>query len=141
MKTLRVILGAIAGVTIAVGFAVFAEDRWAKSYPAPADLDWSDAAAVQRFMESLTIGAMLWLVAGWIGATFIGALIGSTFARARAPLVSKIVGGFMLAASSANFLLTPHPSWVIAATILGIVAVTWFAKMLMFKQGMVVSSA
>jgi hypothetical protein len=141
MKIFRVILGTLVGVAFAIGVAVYAEDGWQEVYPARADLDWSDAAAVKRFMETMPFGAMSWLLAGWVGATFIGALTGSAFARARAVLISTIVGGCMLAATIANFLLTPYPSWVVVVDIAGIVAATWLAAKLMSKQGMVVSSA
>ena len=51
MKIFRVVLGTLVGVALALTVAVFAEDGWQKAYPAPADLDWSAAAAVKRAID------------------------------------------------------------------------------------------
>jgi hypothetical protein len=75
----------------------------------------------------------LLLLVGWIGATFIGAVVGSSFARSRAMAISGIVGGLVLAATVANFTMIPHPAWVVIAAIAGIAGVTWLAIKLMWQ--------
>jgi hypothetical protein len=133
MLIARAIVGALVGVALAFLVVTLAEDVGYRWYPVPPDIDWSDAQAVRRYIDSLPVGAFLTLLAGWIGATFLGAAIGSACARPRAILISTLVGGLMLAASIANFLLTPHPWWVVAIAVLGIVGATWLAAKLLWK--------
>jgi hypothetical protein len=45
-----------------------------------------------------------------------------------------IVGGLMLAAITGNFLLTPHPAWLVVTTMAGIAAATWLAARLTWKR-------
>jgi hypothetical protein len=141
MHIVRAVLGILAGVALAFLLVAFAEEAGHKIYPVPTDIDWSDNAQVQRFTDSLPVGALLLLLASWVGATFIGAAIGSSIARPRAILISTIVGGLMLAATIFNFLLTPHPWWLVISTIAGIAAATWLAVKLTWKPLASTSSA
>ena len=140
MKIVRVILGCVVGIGVAFVLLLFADDAGQKLYP-PADVDWSDAAAVKRYTDSLPLGALLLMFAGWVGSTFIGGAAGSAIARARAILISVIVGGLMLAAAIANFLMTPFAWWLVMATISGIVVATWLASRLLWKPVAPTSSA
>ena len=140
MKIVRAVLGCVVGVGVAFVLLVFADDAGQKLYP-PADVDWSDAATVKRYTDSLPLDAMLLMLAGWAGSTIIGAAIGSVIARSRAILISVIVGGLMLAAAIANFLITPYPWWLMMATITGIVVAAWLAAKLLWKPLAPTSSA
>jgi hypothetical protein len=141
MNLFRAILGAVVGVGLAFLVVVIAEQLGQRIYPVPADIDWSDADAVRRYTGSLPVGALFLFLAGWVGATLIGAVAGSALARPRAILISVIVGGLMLAATIANFLMTPHPAWLVAATIILIVNATWVAAKLTWKPGNAATSA
>jgi hypothetical protein len=141
MKTVRVILGAVVGVGLAFLIVVLAEEAGHRIYPVPTDIDWSDVNAVKSYTDSLPVGALLLLLAGWVGATFIGALAGSAICRPRAILISVIVGGLMLAATIVNFLMTPHPWWLVMATIIGIAGATWLAAKLLWKPVLPPTSA
>jgi hypothetical protein len=140
VKIARVVFGCVVGVGVAFVLLLLADEAGQKLYP-PADVDWSDAAAVKRYTDSLPLGVILLTLAGWIGPTFIGAAIGSASARSRAILISVVVGGLMLAAAIANFLITPYPWWLVVATIIGIVAATWIAAKYMWKPLAPTSSA
>jgi predicted branched-subunit amino acid permease len=131
----------VVGVGLAFLIVAIAEEAGHRIYPVPTDIDWSDADAVRRYTGSLPVGALLLLLAGWVGATLIGAVAGSAIARPRAILISIIVGGLMLAATIANFLMTPHPAWLVAATIILIVNATWLAAKFTWKPGRAVTSA
>ena len=67
--------------------------------------------------------------------------MGSAIARARAILISIIVGGLMLAATIVNFLLTPFPWWFVMTTLMGIVAATGLAAKLLWRPARPSSSA
>jgi len=133
VKTWRTILGSIVGVVLAFLVGTLADDAGHSMYPVPTDIDWSDVNAVRRYTASLPAGALLLMLAGWVGATFAGAAIGSAIVRPRAILISIIVGGLMLAATIVNFLMTPYPWWFVMATITGIVAASWLAAKLAWK--------
>jgi len=133
MHIARAVLGSLVGVALAFLVVAYAEEAGHRIYPVPTGIDWSDNAQVKRFVDSLPAGALLSLLAGWVGATFIGAAIGSSIARSRAILISTIVGALMLAATIFNFLMTPHPWWLVIATIAGIAAATWLAAKLTWK--------
>jgi hypothetical protein len=133
LRTVRAILGVLLGLGIAAFLVTFAEQEIYGRYPAPPNLDWSDAAQVKRFIGAFPLGAHFALVTTWVGSTLLGALVGSSVARPRAILISVIVGGLMLAATIGNFLLTPHPLWLVLSTMTGIVIATGLAAKLMWK--------
>ena len=119
------ILAGVAGVLVA-GLLVWLVEMVGHSvYPPPADLDFADADAMRAYMQTLQVGAFLFVGAAW----FAGAL-GGTFTACRIgdanPLIyAVVVGGLMFAASTANLVMIPHPMWFSALGLAGVLVGTW----------------
>jgi hypothetical protein len=99
-------------------------------YPPPPGLDFTDPAAVEPYLATLPVGAFLLVMASSVVAAFIGTLVAIYVGKIRPLYCAVIVGGIVLAATIANFIAIPHPLWLSALTLLGIVATTWLATKL-----------
>ena len=122
-----IVVGAITafvlvGVIEAIGETVF---------PPPAGIDFTDRAQLATYVERLPAGALAFVLAAWIVATFVGGLVAGWIARKRAVIVAAVVGALVLAATIANVMLIPHPTWMVVAGVAGIAAAAWLAGRIM----------
>ena len=109
-------------------------------YPPPAGLDFSDTSAIEPYLATLPIGAFLFILASSTVAAFIGTLVACYIGTIKPLNCAIVVGGIVLAASIANFIAIPHPSWLAIATLAGVVAAAWFAAQLAPASNSEVSS-
>ncbi len=121
----RNIAAGIAGIIVAGILVWLIETLGHSVYPPPPDLDFADADAMRAYIDTLPVGALLFVAAAW----FVGAL-GGTFAACRVgtakPMVfALVVGGFMLVATIANLVMIPHPLWLAVLGIVGIAVGAW----------------
>ncbi len=123
----------VVGVVTAFGLIWVIEKLGHTIYPPPADLDWSDPAAVRPYIATLPIFALLFPMFAWFIGTFTGSLVGSLIGTARPLLFCAVVGVLVLAATIANLIIIPHPLWFSIISVLGIVASAWLA--LQFAPG------
>ena len=82
---------------------------------------------VRAFVDGLPVGALLFVLAGWIVGAFAGGLVAAWIARSRAVLAAAIVGALVLAATVANLAMIPHPTWFAVVGIAGIVLAAFAA--------------
>ena len=113
----RIVIAVVCGALIAFALVAGIETIGQRLLPAAAGVDLSQAAS----MKNLPLGALLFVLGAWIIATFVGAAVGSFIARRRVLLVAAVIGILVLAATVANFVLIPHPVWMIVAGVAGIV--------------------
>lgn len=126
----RDIVAGVLGVLIAVGLVWIVDVTGHAVYPPPANLDYSDEAAMRAYVAALPLGALLFVGGAW----FIGAL-GGTFAackigQAKPEVYAMVVGGFILVATVANLMMIPHPLWLSITGIAGIVFASWLGQKL-----------
>lgn len=117
----------IAGVVTAFVLIMLIEKLGHLIYPPPADLDWSDPAAVRPYIATLPLYALLFPMLAWMIGTFIGSLLACFIGTARPLTLAGIVGGLVLAATIANLIVIPHPLWFSILSVLGIAASAWLA--------------
>ena len=127
---LRDILACVAGVAIAFLIVFLADELSHMMYPPPPGLDFSDPEALRPYIATMPIGAFLFILASSIVAAFIGTLVACYIGTIKPLNCAIVVGGIVLAASIANFIAIPHPSWLAIATMAGVVAAAWFAAQL-----------
>lgn len=123
---LRLIASIVGGLVIAFAI-VFATDTLfhallpsAGAMPA----DPSDRAAMGAYVASQPPAALFAILLGWTIAAFVGAFVAARFAE-RGPWPGWIVGGLFLLATAANFVLIPHPAWMVIAGVLLILIAAW----------------
>ena len=122
---MRIVLGVVAGLVLAV-LCVFAIETLGHAlYPPPADLDATDPADLARLMEVMPVAALLFVVGGW----FVGALAGAWTANAiaRNPVAGWVVAGCIILGAVATMVMIPHPFWMWAAGIALPLAAAWLA--------------
>jgi hypothetical protein len=124
-------VGAIAaGIVVAYVTVVLINLLNHALFPPPVGLDFSDPDAIRPYLATLPIGAFLLILASSVVAAFIGTLLACYIGRGNPLLYGGVVGGFILAATIANFILIPHPYWLVAATLVGTVLSTLLAMKL-----------
>lgn len=121
----RTVLGVVAGV-IAGGAIVFATEAVGHSlFPPPADINLANPEDVKRLMASLPAAAFAFVLGGW----FLGSLAGAFVARqvARHDAAAWAVAVLFILFTAMNFVMIPHPVWMIVAGILIPLLGAWLA--------------
>ena len=125
---MRMILGIVAGVAVAM-LCVFGVELVGHGlYPPPEGIDASNPADLERMMASLPIGALAFVTVAW----FVGALLGGLTANAiaRRALAGWIVALLIIGAGVWTMLMIPHPVWMWAAGIGLPLIAGWLAQRL-----------
>lgn len=113
------IVAVLAGVLVAVALIMAIQFIGHTVYPPPVDLDVSDAEAMSAYVQSLPMGAFLFVLASYALGALAGGLVASRIAAA--PLLAAgIVIGMVFLATVANLVLIAHPVWF-AVVALGLV--------------------
>ena len=108
---MRIVLGFIAGVVVAMILIVAIEALGHAVYPPPADADFDDPAIVEAVIAKAPVGALAFVIAAYIAGAFGGGLV-AAFVAARAPaLLASSVGGLVLVGAIANLFIVRHPTW------------------------------
>jgi len=123
----RKILAVVAGTLAAVILIIAIESLGHAVYPVPDDIDFTDRAAVRAYTDSLPLGALLFVMAAWLLATFGGGVLASAIARKRPLVYCAITGGLVLVGTIMNLLSIPHPLWFSLVSVAGIVACVFLA--------------
>ena len=123
---MRILLGIVAGIVVAVVCVMAIEALGHTLYPPPPGIDLTDPAHVERLMATLPAGAFVAVVAGW----FIGALAGASTANliARRAFAGWIVAGLVICGGVATMLMIPHPAWMWVAGIALPIVAAWPAQ-------------
>lgn len=132
---LKTILGVVAGVIVG-GAVVFVTEMIGHSlFPPPAGTDLSNPEDLKRLMESLPTAAYAMVLLGWFLGSFAGAFVALKIANK--PVAAWAVAVLFILLTAANFVMIPHPMWMIAAGILIPLASAWLALRLRGSPGAV----
>jgi hypothetical protein len=120
----------VVGVIVAFATVMLIDMVNHSVFPPPEGLDFSDPDAIRPYLATLPVGAFLLILASSVIAAFVGALLACHIGRGNPLLYGGVIGGFILAATIANFIAIPHPLWLVIATLAGIVLSTLLAMKL-----------
>ena len=112
------ILGIILGLAVAMTSFMLFETIAHFAFPVPDHVDGDNAESMKNYMKDVPIGSFSLVLTGWI----LGSVLAGYFAK----LVSKnpsnrnpiILGCILEAATIFNFILLPHPTWLIVVSLL-----------------------
>lgn len=121
---MRLVLGIVGGLVVAFAL-VFATDALFHLL-VPTAARPTDPAAMRDYAMRQPPAALLGIVAGWTGAVFGGAALACRIARG-SPAAGWAVTTLFALATAANFLMLPHPVWMIVAAAVSIAAAGWLA--------------
>ena len=127
---LRNLVAIVVGIVTAFVTVMLVDKVGHMVYPAPAGLDFSNPDAIRPYLATLPIGAFLFILASSVIAAFNGTLVACFIGSGKARIFGSVVGGFVFAASIANFIAIPHPLWLALATLAGVVLSTLLAMRL-----------
>jgi hypothetical protein len=131
----RYAIALVVGIVVAFGLVAAIESLGHRLFPPPKDVNWNDPNVLRDYVQRLPIGALLFVVAAWVIATFTGGFAAARIARARPMLFAGIVGGLVLCATIANLVMIPHPVWIAVTGLGGIVIATVAAGKLAAARG------
>lgn len=122
---IRLILSIVGGLVVAFA-AVFATDALfhalAPTAPAPAT---NDREAMRAYVAGQPAVVLAGLVIGWAVGVFLGSALAARFGG-RGEWPGWVVGGLFLLATAANFLMVPHPAWMVFLAVVAITGAAWF---------------
>ena len=118
---------AVAGLVVAIVLIAAIQFLGHSIYPPPAGLDQTDAEAMQDYVSTLPVLALLFPMFAYFIGTFCGTLLACTIGTARPVIFAFIVGLVILAFTIANLISIPHPLWFSVIAVLGIIGSAWLA--------------
>lgn len=121
---LKTILGIVGGLVLAFAIVFATDYLFHLLSPTAARPEASDAEAMRTYVASQPPATLIALVAGWALAAFAGAALATRIAN-RGTWPGWVVTGLFLLATSGNFLMVPHPGWMMALAVALIVASGW----------------
>lgn len=120
---LKLILGVVIGVVVTMALVVAGEFALHAAFPMPMP-DMTDAEAMKALMIDAPMESKIGLVGIYFIAALGGAFVGAKVAARR--LAGWITAGIMAALTVMNFVMLPHPIWLVAASLILIAAGGWF---------------
>lgn len=84
-------------------------------YPPPLNLNVNDAGAMDAWIATLPIAALLIVLAAWAVGAFAGAWTAARISRNHPLLSAMLVGATVLLATLTNFYQYAHPQWMMLA--------------------------
>lgn len=124
----RSILGTVVGLVIAILLIGLVETLGHRLIPPPAGMDPTDPASIAAAIPLIPIGSFLFVLAAWFLGTWVGVSTASRIAQSGTRWPGLTVGGVIFTATLYNLWLIPHPMWVAAGGLLGIVGLTLLAS-------------
>ena len=125
---LRKVLGALAGIATAVLTVMLMEWLGHSVYPPPDGIDLSNTEALTTYVAAAPLGALLFVLVGYLIATFDGTFIACLIGRAPQYIYALLIAVLMLASTASNLIMIPHPTWFSISAVVGIIASAWLAK-------------
>lgn len=124
---LRRILAVLAGMVTGFVLVALVESAGHTVYPPPKDIDFTDPAALNAYVRSIPLGALLFVLLAWVVGTFGGAWVAARLAGRQPMLHAGIIGALLLAASVANLIAIPHPVWFSVSAVVLVPLSAWRA--------------
>ena len=117
-KIFAVVLGVIAAVVVIIAIEALGHSL----YPLPEGIDVADSEAMNAYVMTLPVTALLIVMAAWIVAILVGGLLACFIARETPLIYSAIIGGLVLLGTIINLMSLPHPLWFSITSVLAIIA-------------------
>ena len=121
----RNVFAVVFGVVTAVILIMVIETMGHSVYPPASSIDFQDMQAMATYVDTLPIGALLFVMLAWGTGTIGGGLVACFIARNRAMVYASIVGGMVLFATIYTLTTIPHPLWFSITSVIAIAIATW----------------
>ncbi len=108
---MRNILATLGGLASAILVFILFESIGSMLFPTPIGFDYNDAVAMQLFVVSLPVEALLLVLLGYIAGSFICGIVLAKFARNEKKVLPLLAGGILTMAGFANVINIKHSIW------------------------------
>ncbi len=123
------IAAGVAGVVVAFALVWVVEKVGHAVYPPPPDLNFADPDAMRAYIQTLPVGALLFVAAAWFAGAAGGTCAACAIGTASPRIFAAIVGGLVLVATVINLVMIPHPTWFAILGVAGIIVGAWLGTM------------
>lgn len=130
----RLIVAAFLGVVAALSIVTAADVVGRRMYPAPVELDLSNAIELHAYVETLPVGAYVLVLCSWTMATLVGGVTAALIGRQRPHFLAGVSGVVIILAVIPNLRIIPYPNWFVAAAILVVPLAAWAAGVLAARR-------
>lgn len=113
---LRLIGAIVGGLLLAFAIVFLTDTLFHLLSPGPARPDSNDAEAMRTYVSRLPVAGLFGILLGWALAVYAGAGLAARLAL-RGDWPGWAVTGLFLLATLGNFLMVPHPTWMILMAI------------------------
>jgi len=121
----RSILVVLAGVVTSALVVVGTDAIVSSLHPLPPGIDVTNQESLRQAMATIPASACVVLRAGWLVAAAVGSFVAARWAG-RAPVMHGVlVALILLAATVANLVAVPHPTWMWPAVLILIPLAGW----------------
>jgi len=121
----RSILVVLAGVVTSALVVVGTDAIVSSLHPLPPGIDVTNQESLRQAMATIPASAFVVLLAGWLVAAAVGSFVAARWAG-RAPVMHGVlVALILLAATVANLVAVPHPTWMWPAVLILIPLAGW----------------
>ena len=127
---MRKVLGALAGIAVAVLTVMLMEWISHTIYPLPDSIELTDTEALNAHLAAAPMTALLLVLVGYLIATFDGTFVACLIGRTKPHIYALFIGVLMLAATSSNLIMFQHPTWFSVSAVVGIIVSAWSAMKL-----------
>jgi len=121
----RNIAAAVAGLLVALAAIQAVESLGHIVYPPPTGMDFGDPDQLRAILESMPVGAILFIGGAWACGAFAGTLAGALIATAKPLPYAIVVGGIVLAGALTMLIVIPHPWWFTISAPVTVVFGAW----------------
>jgi hypothetical protein len=115
---MRNILATLGGLASAILVFILFEMVGSSVFPTPPGFDYNDAVAMQLFVDSLPIEALLLVLLGYVVGSFLCGLVLAKLARNEKKVLPLIAGGILTLAGFANVINIKHSIWFSALVLI-----------------------
>ncbi|GAA0650398.1 hypothetical protein [Brevundimonas lenta] len=122
---LRIILGILAGVAVAMVLVICLELAGHAVFPPPAGLDPLDKADQARLIAMMPLGAALTVVNAWLLGSWGGAAVAGLISRRMWP--GWVIAALIACGGLYTVLTIPHPLWMQVAAVAAPLIGGWLA--------------
>lgn len=113
----RTLLAVLAGLAVMMLTVAAMEWLGHAMFPPPAGINLADPDALERIIRILPVGSLAMVAGGWALGSLAGAWVAARVARQFRLSAALAVGAVMTMLVVANFVMVPHPLWMILAGI------------------------
>ena len=113
----RSVIAILAGIVVGLVTLSVVQMLGHMIYETPANLNIDDKVAMAAYMETVPVGSLLMVLLSYAGGAFLGGLVAARISTGKPILHAMIIGVLLMLAGIANFMMLPHPTWFLIASV------------------------